>query len=87
MMGTIRFPVRRRTAAAFCAPGVVGRQAWIALLMGLIAVAALRSLWSSHDMRPSASRLSRPLPTVESAFDAMRIESIDGVRGGDQPAG
>ncbi len=66
MMGTIGLPVRPRAAAAFFALGVVGRQAWIALLMGLIAVAALRSLWSSRDMRPSASRLSRPLPTVES---------------------
>jgi len=78
-MAMTRCPARRRTAASPFASGarVMRRQAWIALLMGLIAVVALRNLWSSNDLWPSASKLSRPLPIVESRLAARRT-AVDG---------
>ena len=47
--------------------GVLRRQIWIALLMGLIAAAAIQGLWSSSDPPPRASRPTGPLRTTESA--------------------
>ncbi|HZZ62816.1 MAG TPA: hypothetical protein VFE63_16910 [Roseiarcus sp.] len=65
-MTAIRLPARRLTARSLgpCA-GVVRRQAWVAALMGLIAVAALQGLWIAGDARPRASGPPRSLPTIE----------------------
>jgi hypothetical protein len=59
---------RRLTAGSFGPnAGVVRRQAWIAALMGLIAIAALQGLWISGDARLRAAGSGRSAPTIESA--------------------
>ena len=67
-------PTRRQAAATPFRPyaGVMRRQVWIAVPMGLIAVAALQSLWSPSGMRPRASGLAKPLSTVESTGSSDR---------------
>lgn len=57
---------RRGELKRFAQGRVVRRQVWIAALMGLIAVMAIRSLWSSSEMRPRTSGSGRPPPAVQS---------------------
>jgi hypothetical protein len=66
-MEAFRFSGRRRAATAPFAPnsGAVRRQVWVALLMGLTAIAALQSLWTSNALRADASPATRALPASE----------------------
>ena len=66
-MASIWFPGRGRPGASLFAPSaqVARRQAWVAVLMGLIAVAPLNSLWSSSDLRPGVPSPAPPLPPVK----------------------
>jgi hypothetical protein len=79
-MEAFRFSGRRRATTTPFAPnpGVMRRQAWVALLMGLIAIAALQSLWTSNAFRADASPATRALPAAgqrppTTEADAARI--------------
>jgi len=76
-MAAFRFAGRRRAPTTPFAPdaGVVRRQAWVAVLMGLIAVAALQSLWTSNAFRAGASPAARALPASEQRRPTIKVDA------------